>query len=592
MKLVIGTRGSDLALTQTRSVAALLRGLPAVSEVEIRVIKTSGDRIQNTALSEVTGTTDERKGFFTKELEDALLSRSIDLAVHSYKDLPTADVPGLTIGAIPERVGARDVLVLRTGARVREDAPFIAPGSAIGTASVRRMALVACLWPDVRTVPLRGNLPTRLIRLREGRAPNLENPDAPPLPIQAILLAEAGVARLRESGLFERGEHAGLLDGLTFIPLETELFPPAPAQGALAIQCRSNDQTTCEILSSLHDSKVERWIRVERRVLEALEGGCHLPLGIACALQLPREKFQQTELRVDVFLGAQAADNRFGRPVRLTRYAGNTEDAARSLAERVVSEITRQLPVVFTGRSERAEELAHRFPIVPLPLIEIEELSPSEARLAELRTWCELGSGAGDGEFLALFSTPGATAFAKLLGQTNIRLPAGIRLAVTGERTAACAARLFPNLEIAARSPNGTGEALAEVLVGLGAKRILSVAAERGRPEFGERLAREKKECLTLQLYRTKRRTPDLAALSALPSPCFVVLGSPSGVDAFLDALQQSPSLDATGFAPCAIGPTTAARLRERGMAPYAVSEEADYETLLEELIHLPLVRP
>lgn len=588
MKLVIGTRGSDLALTQTKTVAGLLRALPGVREVEIRIIRTLGDRIQNTPLSDLTGTPDERKGFFTKELEDALLAGTIDLAVHSYKDLPTAEIPGLSIGAIPQRVSSRDILIIRAGAKVREQVPFVAPGAAIGTASVRRMALVERVWPDVRTVPLRGNLPTRLIRLKEGAAPNLADQKAPAVPIHAILLAEAGVERLRAAGVFDRGEHAGLLDGLLCVPLEPDLFPPAPAQGALAIQCRSDDVATRQVLAALHDAKVETAVRLERRVLAALEGGCHLPLGIACRTQAPLGPQDRSELRVDLFLGGQAADNRFGRSVRMVRFGPASQESAQALAERLVFEIKEQVPVVFTGRAERAADLARSFPIVALPLIETETIRPDPAHLAQLRAWCQDAQISGENPTVALFSVPGATAFAQLVKEEGIHVPSGARFAVSGERTADCAQALFPDAEIAARSPDGTGAALADLLLEARTTSVLSLCAQHGRPEFRDRLLSAGAKVLTLELYRTKTITPDQTSLAALPARCYLVFGSPSGVDAFLDGLIAAPDVDSRGFACCAIGPTTAGRLRQRGIVPYAVAAQADYESLLSELVCTP----
>ncbi len=580
MKLVIGSRGSDLALTQTRTIAALLRGLPSVREVEIVVIKTSGDRIQDTPLADVTGTPDERKGFFTKELEDALLAGTIDLAVHSYKDLPTAEVPGLVIGAVPQRVGARDVLVLRPGARAREIAPFVAPGEAIGTASVRRAGLVELLWPDVRTVPLRGNLPTRLRRLKEGKVPDLLQPGGPPVSVQAILLAEAGLERLRAGGVFTSGDHAGLLDDLEIVPLDGADFPGAPAQGALAIQCRAGDDRTAGVLAQLHDPAAASGVQVERSVLAALEGGCHLPLGVACRVD---PDLGEQAVRVDVFLGARAQDNRWQWSRRFTRWGvAHGASVVPELAARIVTEIRTELPVVFTGRADRAVELGARFPIVQLPLLATETIPVSSEQRAHLIEWCSQAT--EPDSCVALFSVPGAAALADLLDSNEVRLPPGVGLAVTGERTAEKAGLLFPNNPVVARSPDGTGAALAAVLLEHKVRDVLCVAAERGRPEFRERMSEAGASVLALDLYRSIPRIPDAAELSRLPEECYLVFGSPSSVDAFFEAHRRA-GLGRPGWRACAIGPTTAARLVEAGVGPYIIAAEADYETLLAELL-------
>ncbi len=259
--ITIGTRGSDLALWQAEHVAALLRDRAGV-ETTIQVIQTAGDRIQDRRLDSLPG-----KGFFTKEIESALLAGNIDLAVHSHKDLPTASPPGLQIAAVPPRGPARENLLVHPDAwETDADGMPLRPGATVGTGSARRRCQLLALRPDLRIEDLRGNVPTRIGKLRRTQ-PSLHRYDA-------IVLAEAGLTRLA-------------LDPqpLRVLGFSPEEFVPAPAQGALAIQMRDQDAQLAQdeplrtALRRVHDEQTARLVAAERNVLAALEGGCNLPLG-------------------------------------------------------------------------------------------------------------------------------------------------------------------------------------------------------------------------------------------------------------------------------------------------------------------------
>ena len=250
VSLCLGTRGSDLALWQARHVAAMLETQLGIAS-SIEIIKTRGDRIQNVAFSKMEG-----KGFFTKELQEALLDGRVDLVVHSLKDLPTEEPEGLEVVAIPERTNSADLLLARGDLlQPRPDNPMGLPGGAIlGTSSLRRAAQTLALCPEIEVKALRGNVPTRIGKLRDGG-------------YDAILLAAAGVERLELD-----------LTGLDVVELRPEVMLPAPGQGALAIETRANDDLTGP-LKQLHDTTVADHVNAERRLLELLGGGCHLPLG-------------------------------------------------------------------------------------------------------------------------------------------------------------------------------------------------------------------------------------------------------------------------------------------------------------------------
>jgi hydroxymethylbilane synthase len=268
--LTIGTRGSDLALWQAHHVQGLLReraGLVA----EIHIISTEGDRVQDRRLDELSAV-----GVFTKEIEAALLAGEVDVAVHSHKDLPTEGPDGLTIAAVPGRGPVRECLLVRPEAH-RPDAPGLplVDGARVGTGSARRRAQLRALRPDLELADLRGNVPTRIARLA-APATGAERVDA-------IVLAEAGLVRL---GI----DPAPLVMEM----LDVEVFIPAPAQGALAVQVRSDgvvpaaahadggrdDGSLAAALAPLQDAVTARCVTAERNVLAALEGGCNLPLGV------------------------------------------------------------------------------------------------------------------------------------------------------------------------------------------------------------------------------------------------------------------------------------------------------------------------
>lgn len=245
----IGTRGSDLALTQSRHIAAQLEALGL--ETELVLIKTQGDRIQHLSLDKLEG-----KGFFTTEIEQALLSQRIDLAVHSLKDLPGEPTDQLVIASVPEREAPHDCLVIKASAFDPEAQVWpVRTGSRIGTSASRRKAQTRLLRPDLQVVDIRGNVPTRIQRLHT---------DA----FDALILAAAGLSRLQLNP-----------EDLHIVPLSPKAFVPAPGQGALALQCRSDDQALRAQLERLHHRQDADCVACERGLLRLLKAGCHVPLG-------------------------------------------------------------------------------------------------------------------------------------------------------------------------------------------------------------------------------------------------------------------------------------------------------------------------
>lgn len=240
--LRIGSRGSQLALWQANYIADLLRDQGHI--VDIDVIKTTGDKITDVALAKV-GT----KGMFTKEIEEAMLDRRVDLAVHSLKDLPTELAPEFVIAAVPEREDPRDAFVSARYSRI-EELPAMAR---VGTSSLRRQAQLHAVRGDLQIIPLRGNVDTRLRKLRSGE-------------FDAIILASAGVSRL------------GLTDSVR-MRLDPEQMCPAAGQGALGIEARSVDSATISALKCLDHAPTRAAVECERAALNALGGGCQVPIG-------------------------------------------------------------------------------------------------------------------------------------------------------------------------------------------------------------------------------------------------------------------------------------------------------------------------
>jgi hydroxymethylbilane synthase len=268
MKLTFATRPSALARWQTQWVIHALKGIYQDLICEEKVITTKGDKILDKPLPEIGG-----KGLFTQELENELLSGEVNCAVHSLKDLPVQNPNGLTIGCIPIRADVRDALISRDGYTLAA----LPQNAIVGTSSLRRTAQLLAARPDLKTESLRGNVDTRLRKAMEGQ-------------YDAIVLAGAGLTRL---GL---GGHV-----TEWLPLEVML--PAPGQGALAVQCRADDETTLGLLAALDDESTRSTVTAERAFLSGLGGGCAVPVAAyaetVIGLQAPEVRLTGLVISVD-----------------------------------------------------------------------------------------------------------------------------------------------------------------------------------------------------------------------------------------------------------------------------------------------------
>ena len=274
MNLRIGSRGSQLALWQANHIAGLLR--EQGHEVEIEIIKTTGDRLQEVTFAQVGS-----KGMFTKEIEEALAEGRVDLAVHSLKDLPTELPEPFVLAATPARVDPRDVFVSVKYASLAE----LPQGARVGTSSQRRRAQLKALRPDIEAVEFRGNVDTRLRKLAEGQ-------------VDAILLAAAGLDRLGKTDWVRER-------------LDPKDFCPAAGQGALGIETREDDAATMEAVAFLDHADTRFAVTAERAALAALGGGCQVPIGIHCRPMQLRSR-RQGRMGRDIWRGGLAEDGRCG----------------------------------------------------------------------------------------------------------------------------------------------------------------------------------------------------------------------------------------------------------------------------------------
>lgn len=287
MHIRIGTRGSELALWQAHNVKQRLENNG--NSVSITIIKTQGDKIQDLSFDKLEG-----KGFFTKEIEAALLSNEVDLAVHSHKDLETSPPGGLVIAAVSEREDPSELLLISRENVDSSQVWDLKLNSSIGTSSARRKSVVVSNRNDLTIKELRGNVPTRIQKLREGN-------------YDAIILAKAGVSRLEID-----------LSEFHVVELDPKTFVPAPAQGVLALQIREEDKELWKEIQKLNHPQVEIQIAIERKVLNLMQGGCQLPLGVYCDLE-------------NVFV-SYAKDWTIGSQNFIFPFSGNT-----NLAEEIVA---------------------------------------------------------------------------------------------------------------------------------------------------------------------------------------------------------------------------------------------------------------
>lgn len=549
--IVFGSRGSDLALTQTRWVAEQIKAATG-EDYRVEVMVTAGDRIQDRPLSGIG-----IKGLFTRELEEALRTGAIDVAVHSLKDLPVEDPEGITLGAVPPRERAFDVLVANPAAVVDGDGTALArlrAGIKLGTSSPRRGLAARSARRDLAPADVRGNVPTRVDKVRRGD-------------YDAVLLASAGLRRL------------GLdLSGLVAEELPCEVFTPAPGQGALGIQCRRDDPRVRGLLAAVHDETTLRCVTAERAVLLGLGGGCSMPLGVFVE-PLGDESGRRFRLRAALFGAAPAREGEVAEgPVAQLRTAAIGDDPMQ-LAQAVIDEWRPLVGAPLAGRrvavvrpdgacSGLAAALQNAGADVHvLPWTRTEELDIAEAQLRE-----QLQCAA-----LAFTSARGVRAFTTACDRHGLEPRRHKAFAVGGGTATELV--LLGYTDVATAQGRG-GASLAALLREHGFAADAAIGAPGAEQRHGgfERVAGEQGFAVrTLAVYRLHQGEHAGEI--------------PAGLDAFLFT---SPSAVAAvargaGFAACgrviAVGATTGAALAEAGIDDAVMLDEPTPSALLEALL-------
>lgn len=564
--LRLGTRGSRLALTQTQLVADALKRAHPQLQVEIVVIQTTGDKIADVPLSVIGG-----KGAFTREIEDALLHGRLDAAVHSLKDLPTIETPGLTIGAITARESPRDLLLA-----VREvdwrNAPL-----RVGTCSLRRSAEMLRLNPRAQILELRGNVPTRIEKLLRGD-------------YDAIVLAAAGLARLGLSTPFIH-EFTG------------DEMLPAPGQGALALQIRDGDAATAELIAPLHDKNVAAACIAERALLHALGGGCQLPVGSlgtvesgalkmrARVISLDGSKSCDSELR-----GSRSQPDRLGRMLAEKLLANGAAELLRETNPRnahdgfaqaaAAADAMDALPLggktVLVTRDEDADGplsralRSHGANPIAIPMVRIlpahdpAPLQDAARRINEF-DWIAITSGNAVAPLKAALASAGNP---------------WIKIACIGAATARVAEEAGAKVSLIPDVANV--QSLAAALLKQDAKRILYPCADIAAGTLVDLLRAGGAEIESVVAYRTEKTPARETLLSAFGAtkPWAALFCSPSAVDSVSESLGDALRDFLAGVVVGSIGPRTTAALIAAGIRVDCEPEEQSFEALAMQLCH------
>jgi len=549
-RVVLGSRGSRLALVQTQWVAEQLRNLAGV-HVEIVTFTTTGDRILDVPLPQIGG-----KGLFTQELESALLEGRIDGAVHSLKDLPTLLPPGLIVGAVPKRANPLDALVARRQCRLLD----LPKHARVGTSSLRRSVQLRQLRPDIEVVNLRGNVPTRLRKMEE-------------MGLDAVILAAAGLERL------------GLADHITEI-LPVETMVPAPGQGALAVETRADHTALLTLLQCLEDPTTRTETDIERAFLQATGGGCQAPLGALARVEKGR-----------VVLHALFAKDAEGSPRRLVKVGLENEgvDLAHAAAIELAGPMSETpnsvavqrsaVKILLTRTGRTADLLQQRLEqegaqVKRLPMIHVEPVEVANPPLSP-----------SDCDWLVFTSANAVSYFAQALKRfgRSLRHYAQVPICAVGPATAG--AVMDHGLNVTLIPPASGAGALADALhmlePSLEGVHFLFPCGDQALPTLEERLSALGAIVERYVVYQTRFVTPPTETLKDLLvwRPDILIFFSPSAVKAWIQVVVPTahPRFYQESVA-VAIGPTTAEAAREAGFCRIDVAQRQDVEGILDVL--------
>jgi hydroxymethylbilane synthase len=557
-RLVIGTRGSALALHQAHHVAGLLASAHPGLEVAIEVISSEGDVDKESPLTRIGG-----RGVFTSSLQRALASERIDAAVHSSKDVPSLSATGLALAAFPQREDPRDVVVSRHGVGLAA----LPPNPVVGTSSRRRAAQVLALRPDAQIADLRGNIDTRLTKATTEQ-------------YDAIILAAAGLSRM------------GWIDRATEL-LAADRFTPAPGQGALVVETRESPDPAFALVRAIDEPRIRQALEIERAFLRGIGGGCTTPLGAHATIETMHGQ------AIARFWGMLARDDGSGlqriyEEWPADRAATAAFDTARALVAEVrpkyvpgsTPEASRQLAgltVLVTGtdalvaRVEREVTERGGEPVV-VPTIEI--VPPADRRpLDEAIT--DLREGAFD--WVVFTSGQGVVA----VGDAIAALPDTTRVAAIGEATAA-ALRDY-GVDPAVVAAESHGEGMVAALDGRieAGQRVLLPVSSRARPVVLDGLTAIGADMTRVDAYDThivSEPSSEVLALVESGAVGAMLLASPSAVEGFLVQFGTLlPVLSAASFV--AIGPVTAAAMQERGLPVHAMANQPGATGMVDALV-------
>lgn len=498
-KVIIGSRGSDLALWQANFFQDSLTAIGVDSE--IKIITTKGDRIQDLSFDKIEG-----KGYFTKEIESALLEGSIDVAIHSHKDLETQMPPGLIIAGVSQRANPSDVILIRPNA-IDHTMPFGFKKSAVvGTSSARRKSQILALRGDVEIKDIRGNVPTRVNKLRNGD-------------FDAILLAAAGLERLQLD-----------VSDLKKWELDPRIFVPAPAQGVLAYQCRSDDAGLIETIKRLDDRSTRNAIQIERALLSGFGGGCHIPIGVYA-------KPQEDHFNVRVSFGKDWTM----LPKRIRFSASNVEDALSRFDK--ISKMSAPESVLITKHQDEASHIrrACRQFDVKVHQTSFIEVEPVKFQLPN------------DFDWIFFASSNAVDAFFQNVSEVQIK---DKRTAVFGESTARALHRYLDKIDFIpnAGQPN---EVAIEISKVVGDQRVLFPSSNQSLGSIAKLLSPD--QVIEVETYRTNIIARKLENL-----PEAAIFYSPSNVTGFVDGGNDLGKLKKV----IAIGNSAAAEIKKHGAQP------------------------
>jgi hydroxymethylbilane synthase len=543
--VVVGTRRSALARQQTARVIDLLTDAWPELVCEERQIVTRGDRTQESGepLPEIGG-----KGLFTAELEQGLRDGEIDLAVHSLKDLPTEGAADMTIGAVCLREDVRDCVIASRGLLE------LSPGAVVGTSSLRRAAQVRALRPDLEVRSIRGNVDTRIRKVRDGE-------------LDAAVLAAAGISRL--------GREDAVAEWLT-----PETMLPAPGQGALAVQCRAGDERVLELLAAIDDADARATTTAERAFLRVLEAGCTAPVGAYAEVEDGRVRLRALVLSPD------------GQEIVRVEGGGEPEDVGARLAREALAagadEILAELRgdplrgrrIVVTRPVEQAAPLAGALErlgatVVRVPLVAIEPMrsaQPAE-EIADLTQY----------DWIVFTSANGVSALRARFAESSAL--EGVRVAAVGPATAEAVRSL--GIEPAFVPERFAAEEIVEGLGPLTDAHVLLPQADLADPLLAETLRARGARVDAFTAYRTVRVEPPAAELAELvESPDAILVASGSAAQSLASLAAAIPSL--RGSVEDAllvyIGPKTARVAGELGLPDGLVAEEATADGIIHAL--------